>query len=93
MTLPSVALKRNFPKLPSDLELVWVNISKENLELALFRTHDNDREQKIASVKKLLKKFKDGTICRELNCRENWWAARLVLLELNGNKAIKEAIV
>jgi len=48
-------------------------------------------EFKIAKVKRLLKKFKDGTIQRKWNCRENWWAAQLVLFELNGNKAIKEA--
>jgi len=93
LTLSSIALERNFPKLPSDLDIEFLNNAKDGLNWFLMKKCGSDCHKKIVEVNRILSKFKDGTICRELNCRENWWAARLVLLELNGNKAIKEAIV
>lgn len=89
--LSSAAVTRNFPALPNDLDMTFLNESKAALTLGLNKKHGNDTEAKIASVNRILSKFKDGTIRSDLNCRENWWAAQLVLFELNGNKAIKEA--
>ena len=111
--LSSAAVTRNFPDLPSDLRMGFLNEAKAGLQDGLnkewnkwlldwHRRNDNkslddairekmENKFKIARVEKLLLKFKDGSISRKLNCRENWWAAQLVLFELNGNKTIKEA--
>lgn len=111
--LSSAAVTRNFPALPNDLDMTFLNEAKAGLQDGLnkewnewlldwYRRNNNkslddalrekmENKFKITRVKKILAKFKDGTIRSDLNCRENWWAAQLVLFELNGNKAIKEA--
>jgi len=86
--LRSSLVTRNMPDLPADLNREFLNETKVALQLILNRKYNNNTKAKIAKVNKILSAFKNGSISKELNCRENWWAAKLVLfeLEVNGKK-------
>jgi len=77
-----------FPDLPSDLDKTFVSKAKDKMELELHRKFRADNKTKIAKVERFLAKFKDGTVHPEMNNRETWYAAKLLLadLRLNGKK-------
>jgi len=88
--LSSAAVTRNFPALPNDLDMTFLNEAKVTIQHSINKEYKDDVKAKIAEVKKFLLKFEDGTIDKELKSKEFLWAAKLILFELNRNKAIKE---
>lgn len=80
-------LTKDFPDLPSDLDMQWVERYKKKIELELYHKFAK-KQTRITKLKELLDEFKDGTIDPKLNCGEIRWAAKLVLfeLEINGKK-------
>jgi len=90
--LRSSLVTRNMPDLPANLDLSLLNECKAVLLSKLNKKYNNDTEAKIVKVKRILEAFKTGRINRidrTLNFKENWWATRLVLfeLEINGKEA------
>ena len=90
--LRDAIVTHNFVDLPSNLDIKSLNDAKMNLLSRLESRYKQNHRAKVAKVNRILAAFKNKTIPENLNRRENFWAAKLVLVELNGNGAIKEAL-
>jgi hypothetical protein len=91
LTLPPTALERNFPDLPSNLNINQLITAKNNLLAKLNTKYRGNTKAKIAKLNRLIAAFKNGSIPTELNSRENFYATHLVKVDLTANKAIAEA--